>query len=175
MSRIGTSHWSQLSFGSDRDLQRPYRWRRIKRNPSCRISAEMHQPCGTSSPCYRCFRPTQADIAGRHALSARTVRPPGRWRYKAPGAHPKLLRHFDCRHVARPQHGLRYPIWIRRVPQAGRPDDHGQQQQLAPHACAMQTWGHRHASDLPDLEKEPNMPNSARPLGREASRACWYT
>jgi hypothetical protein len=58
MSRIGTSHWSQLSFGSDRDLQRPYRWRRIKRNPSCRISAEMHQPCGTNSPYYRCFRPT---------------------------------------------------------------------------------------------------------------------
>ena len=36
MSRIGTSHWSQLSFRSDRDLQRPYRWRRIKCKPQLR-------------------------------------------------------------------------------------------------------------------------------------------
>ena len=58
MSRIGTSHWSQLSFGSDRDLQRPYRWRRIKRNHICEVSIEMGQSSGTESPYYRCFRDT---------------------------------------------------------------------------------------------------------------------
>ena len=34
-------------------------WLRIKRNPSCGISAKMNQSCGTNSPLYRCFRPTE--------------------------------------------------------------------------------------------------------------------
>ena len=31
---------------------------RIRRNPSCGISSEMDQSCGTESPLYRCFRDT---------------------------------------------------------------------------------------------------------------------
>ena len=31
---------------------------RIRRNPSCGMSSEMDQSCGTESPLYRCFRDT---------------------------------------------------------------------------------------------------------------------
>jgi hypothetical protein len=115
----------------------------------------------------------QADIAGRYALSARAVRPPGRWRYKALGAHPSCCATSIADTLPDPSMAFATLI-LDSSSAAGRPPRRPRAATATnPHVCAMQTWGHRHASDLLDLEKRPNMPNSARPLGVEASRACW--
>ena len=74
-------------------------------NPSCGISAEMHQPCGTNSPDYRCFRPTtdggiSAGIrdAGRHRWASCALGKSGattrQMAIQGAGGASKLLRHF---------------------------------------------------------------------------------
>jgi hypothetical protein len=112
----------------------------------------------------------QADIAGRHALSAIAVRPPGRWRYKALGPHPGCCATSIADTL--PDPSIAFATLIGDSSSAaGRPPRRPRAATAtSPHVRAMQTWGHRHASDLRDLEKRPNMPNSARPLGVEASR-----